>query len=70
MKVVIVIMKKGMRHGITIIRTNPDAVDFNMYRLINQIHKNIAESNEEKIKDQKTKIKEQKKQQQNQRTKK
>ena len=63
MKVGIVIMKKGMRHGITIIRTNPDAVDFNMYRLINQIHKNIAESNEEKIKDQK-------KQQQNQRTRK
>ena len=58
------------RHGITIVRTNPDAVDFNMYRLINQIHKNIAESNEEKIKDQKKKIKEQKNQQQNQRTRK
>ena len=26
-------------HGITIIRTNPDAADFNMYRLINQIHR-------------------------------
>ena len=36
-------------HGITIIRTNPDAADFNMYRLINQIHKHIAESNKEKV---------------------
>ena len=25
-------------HGITIIRTNPDAADFDMNRLINQIH--------------------------------
>ena len=31
--------------GITIIRTNPDAADFNMYRLINQIHKHFSESN-------------------------
>ena len=31
-------------HGITIIRTNPDAADFNMYRLINQMHKQIIES--------------------------
>ena len=31
-------------HGITFIRTNPDAADFNMQRLINQIRKHIAES--------------------------
>ena len=31
-------------YRITITRTNPDAVDFNMYRLINQIYKHIAES--------------------------
>ena len=29
---------------ITIIRTNPDAADFDMYRLINQIYKHIIES--------------------------
>ena len=32
------------RHGITIIRTIPDAADFNMNRLINQIYKHIIES--------------------------
>ena len=26
-------------HGITVIRTNPDAADFGMNRLINQIYK-------------------------------
>ena len=31
-------------YGITIIRTNPDAADFDIYRLINQIYKHIAES--------------------------
>ena len=31
-------------HGITLIRTNPDAADFDMNRLINQIHKHIIES--------------------------
>ena len=31
-------------HGITIIRTNPDAADFDINRLINQICKHIAES--------------------------
>ena len=31
-------------HGITIIRTNPDAADFDINRLINQIYKHIAES--------------------------
>ena len=30
-------------HGITIIRTNPDAVDFDMNRLINQIYTHIIE---------------------------
>ena len=47
-------------HGSTIIRTNPDAADFDMNRLINQIYKHIAESNKEKIKEQENKIKEQK----------
>ena len=40
-------------HGITIIRTNPDAADFDMNRLINQIYKHIAESNKEKSEKQK-----------------
>ena len=31
-------------HGITIIRTNPDAADFDRNRLINQIYKHIIES--------------------------
>ena len=35
-------------HGITIIRTNPNAAGFDMNRLINQIYKHIAESNKEK----------------------
>ena len=30
-------------HGISIFRTNPDAADFNMNRLINQIHNHIIE---------------------------
>ena len=55
-------------HGITIIRTNPDAADFDMNRLINQIYKHISQSNKEKlekekeveIKKLKNKIKEQK----------
>ena len=62
-------------HGITIIRTNPDAADFDMNKLINQIYKHISQSNKEKlekekedeikklknkIKEQKSKIKEQK----------
>ena len=36
-------------HGITIIRTNPDAGDFDMNRLINQIYKHISQSNKEKL---------------------
>ena len=31
-------------HGITIIRTNPDAADFDINRLINQIYTHIIES--------------------------
>ena len=31
-------------HGITIVRTNPDAADFDINRLINQIYKHIIES--------------------------
>ena len=31
-------------HGVTIIKTHPDAADFNMNRLINQIYKHIIES--------------------------
>ena len=32
-------------HGITVIRTNPDAADFDMNKLINQIYKHISQSN-------------------------
>ena len=31
-------------HGITVIRTNPDAADFNTNRLINQIYMHIIKS--------------------------
>ena len=31
-------------HGITIIRTNPDAADFDMNKLINQIYTQITKS--------------------------
>ena len=58
-------------HGVTIIRTNCDAPDFDMNKLINQIYKHISQSNKEKeveikkklknkIKEQENKIKEQK----------
>ena len=36
-------------HGITIIRANPDAADFDMNMLINQMHKHITQSNKEKL---------------------
>ena len=39
-------------HRITIIRTNPDAGDFNMYRIISEIYKHIAESIEKQTKKQ------------------
>ena len=32
-----------------LLTTDPDAADFNMYRLTNEIHKLIAESNKEKL---------------------
>ena len=35
-------------HGVTIIRTNCDAPDFDMNKLINQIYKHISQSNKEK----------------------
>ena len=38
------------RHGITIIRTNPDATDFDMNRLINQIYQHIFESTKKETK--------------------
>ena len=48
MKVEILIMKKVKLmtecHGITIIRTNPDAADFDMNKLINQIYTQITKS--------------------------
>ena len=36
-------------HGITIIRTNPDAADFDMNKLINQIYKHISQSSKETL---------------------
>ena len=36
-------------HEITIIRTNPDAADFDMNKLINQIYKHISQSKKEKL---------------------
>ena len=45
-------------YGIPIIRTNPDAANFDMNRLINEIYKHISQSNKEKLKKGKDKIKE------------
>ena len=47
-------------HRIAIIGTNPDAEDFDMNRLINQVYKHITQWNEGKLKEQENKIKEQK----------
>ena len=47
-------------HGITIVKTNPDAADFDMNRLLNQMYKHITQSNKEKTKEQENKIREQK----------
>ena len=47
MKAEILILSRQLMiesHGITIIRTNPDATDFDINRLISQIYKHIAES--------------------------
>ena len=54
MKVEILIMKKSRqlmieRHGITIVRTHPDAAGFDMNKLISQIYKHISQSNKKKI---------------------
>ena len=38
-------------HGITIIRTNPDAADFDMNRLINQIYTHIIKSTKKSLND-------------------
>ena len=46
-------------HGITIIRTNPDAADFNINKLINQIYRHISQSNKLKLKKEQVKIKKQ-----------
>ena len=54
-------------HGITIIRANPDAADFDMNRLINQMHKHITQSNKEKLEKEKL---EKRKRNQNKKTKK
>ena len=45
-------------YGIPIIRTNPDAANFDMNRLINQIYRHISQSNQEKLKKEKVNIKE------------
>ena len=37
-------------HGITIIKTNPDAADFDMNRIINQIYMHIIKSTKEQTK--------------------
>ena len=36
-------------HGITIIRTNPDAADFDMNKLINQIYTQIIKSTKKSL---------------------
>ena len=46
-------------HGIAIIRTNPDAADFNVNKLINQIYRHISQSNKLKFKKEQLKIKKQ-----------
>ena len=46
-------------HGITITRTNPDAADFNINKLINQIYRHINHSNKLKLKKEQVKIKKQ-----------
>ena len=45
-------------HGITMIRTNPDASNFDMNRLINRIYMHISQPNKKKIKKKQNKIKE------------
>ena len=54
MKVEILIMKSRQltieSHGIIIIKTNPDAADFDMNRLINQTYKHIIKSTKKQTK--------------------
>ena len=44
-------------HGITIIRTNPDAADFNINKLINQIYRHVSQPNKLTLKKEQVKIK-------------
>ena len=44
-------------HGFTIIRANPDAADFNINRLINQIYRHISISQSNKLKLKKEQVK-------------
>ena len=46
-------------HGIAIVRTNPDAANFNINRLINLIYRHISQSNKVKLKKEQVKIKKQ-----------
>ena len=46
-------------HGINTIRTNPDAADFNINQLINQIYRHISQSNQLKLKKEQVKLKKQ-----------
>ena len=55
--------------GITINKTNPDPEDFDMNRLINQIHKHISQSNKEKSRNKKAKKQNKRTRKQNKRTK-
>ena len=49
MKAEILIMKKVESYGITIIRTNPDAADFDMNKLMNQIYTQIIKSTKKSL---------------------
>ena len=46
-------------HGITIIRTNPDAADFNINQLINQIYRHISQSTKLKLEEEQAKLRKQ-----------
>ena len=49
MKAEILIMTKVESYGITIIRTNPDAADFDMNKLMNQIYTQIIKSTKKSL---------------------
>ena len=64
MKIAILIMNKNRQsmienHGITIIRTNPDAADFNINKLINQIYRHISQSTKLKLEEEQAKLRKQ-----------